>query len=37
LQLNPCCQSSYVTSSLKSEWVHLLWMCFAFVKGTYST
>jgi hypothetical protein len=34
LQLNPCGNSPYVTSSLMRGWVCLLWICLAFVKCT---
>jgi hypothetical protein len=37
LQLNPCGHSSYVTFSLTSEWVCLLWTGFACVKFTCCT
>jgi hypothetical protein len=35
--LNPCGHSPYVTSSVTRGWVGLLWICLAFVKGTYRT
>jgi hypothetical protein len=37
LQLNLCCHSPYVTSSLTRGWVCLSWIGFAFVKCTYLT
>jgi hypothetical protein len=37
LQLNPCSQGPYVTSSLMRGWVCLLRICLAFVKCTYCT
>jgi hypothetical protein len=36
-QLNPCSNSPYVTSSLTRRWVHLLWICLAFVKCIFCT
>jgi hypothetical protein len=34
-QLNPCCHSPAVTSSLMRGWVCLLWIVLAFVMWTY--